>query len=570
MVIWQLRHLLFPKDDLISLSRQLEGYFVQLRGRLANSIEFLIAADHADGTSQVLQAAAIATTERRLAGVNLTDAIDTRSVRWVWWTALTLLAILAVAAGWQPGVALTAAQRILLPFSDVRWPPRNQLSLSNVPAVVPLGQDVELTVANEGSFIPSVVHLEVRNAARGMAAPLRMRRLPDDVYTASLLDLRKTVEVRAVGGDHVDMPWHQIRVVELPRVTAASTVVVYPEYTGIEPARFVTRAEVIVGSRVQVLASTTTKASAARLTDRRPGAEAVKLSIVTRDDANLIVGEWVITSDDCAGHDGQLELDYQGATQRFNSPWKVNVRPDATPGVQATLAVPFAAVTPGGVLPMHVSAEDDIELRTVGLVANDDAGTVARAYGLVRTRPGIKPINGLGDAWDGTIQLDLGQLTSLAAGQQLTVKAAATDFQPAEMASEAFVVDVISRQAMAARLTMLQSEIFNELEAQAVAQQDLASRTQLLGEQTSRDLAAVREVRNQQGELVRQIATGDDSAVSRLSRLLDAHRANRLNEQRLVAAGSLATTSLTALGRYRTPRRRTSTGSGPPRRVVHG
>jgi len=132
--------------SLTQLALRVEQAMPALSGRLASSVEF--AAGGVD-QSNPLAARAVRDTQTRLMGENVNAVINPKRT---WRDVAILLAVLAVTgtlAGMNPTHAATGVKRILLPYSDTKWPARTGVAsmmeqLVGGNAVHPRGQALPL------------------------------------------------------------------------------------------------------------------------------------------------------------------------------------------------------------------------------------------------------------------------------------------------------------------------------------------------------------------------------------------------------------------------------------------
>jgi hypothetical protein len=188
--------------------------------------------------------------------------LDTGGLRRAAWLSGALLTLLIGLCWVRPEETGVAFARLTLPWSDTRWPQRDQLLLRDPPSVVAVGTELQLEVIDQRPPLPERVEVQTRLVDGRNTTPQSTPQSTLDTIqvgelaVANLPSLSTTIEVRAVGGDDRGTPWHRIQVVKPPELNEYQFRVEPPAYSRLAPAEVVgRRIAVLAGSQVSFLGS---------------------------------------------------------------------------------------------------------------------------------------------------------------------------------------------------------------------------------------------------------------------------------------------------------------------------
>lgn len=309
-----------------------------------------------------------------------------------WWRQLGVLGCvciaLLIAFASLPTAISHAFGRLVNPVGRLPWPLADDLQLVNPPAVVALGESVQLEVVDLRPPLPRQVDLLVREVGvRGRANATRVpTTLLDEMAIANLRSLKSAIEVCPVGGEHVARRWHRIDVVQPPRIVDYYFEIEPPVYSHL-PKRKISgrRITVLAGSNV-VLNGVFEKPLAGIAGDFEFEADVIK-----GDSQPLTSTDWKAAWSAGLGADGvsfivgdadgmpsqvrasmrwQLVLKSRGGLNvRLPEVWSVEAKVDHPP--QVVVKKPrLAAVAVGGKIAVSGEASDDYGLRRVELVVS--------------------------------------------------------------------------------------------------------------------------------------------------------------------------------------------------------
>lgn len=271
LVTWRflIRGLLSHFRD-VDLALRIENRFPHLRGRLASSVEFLQQAESdASAGSPVLRRAVIKQTQTDVERLNLRETVDARRTLAASLAAagVVFLAVLLVVL--NPEAARRAAARIADPLGDRAWPQRNHLEFRDPPSRAALGAPVEFTLVDaEGAALPPEVSLHFLYDGESRERVVTMRPLetedaaggtsaaPAAAVVHKEKAVRRSFRYRATGGDHRDMPWRRLEVVEPPEVKSLELELFPPAYANWPPVKSSKHVRALVGTRVELKGAT--------------------------------------------------------------------------------------------------------------------------------------------------------------------------------------------------------------------------------------------------------------------------------------------------------------------------
>lgn len=310
--------------------------------------------------------------------------------RSAWWRQLGILGCVCVvffgAFVSAPPRVSHALGRLLNPVGRLPWPLADDLQLVDPPAVIALGESVQLEVVDLRPPLPGQVDLLVREVERSSLTSTKRvtATLLDDMAIANLRSLKTAIEVCPVGGEHVTRRWHRIDVVQPPRIVDYAFEIAPPSYSQLPKRR-------ISGERISVLAgsSVVLKGMFETPLDSITGAFEFDTDVIKSDRQPAQSEDWRTAWCAVLGKDGlsfsvgdsrgsaiqvRASMRWQlilitrdGLRVRLPDVWSVEAKPDLQPQVVVQRSR-VAAVTSGGKIAVKGSASDDYGLRRVELV----------------------------------------------------------------------------------------------------------------------------------------------------------------------------------------------------------
>ena len=278
----------------------------------------------------------------------------------------------------SPTSANIFAARYLNPYGPARWPRDTALVIEVAGSqahqiAVPRGEQVAVKVTAVNArrspmwTAPRTVRLDYEYDA-GEKDSRPMRRVEGGVYEAYFNDVTEGLVIRARGGD-AETGQVRINVVELPEVQDVWLSLEYPKYTGkppVESSHALNEITALAGTTVKVRVRASTA--------------------LAQDGAQILIdttGPAVMTPTEggAAGptHEGEFVLakgmkwfrieltDPAGLKNRTPRTFQVRVVEDMPPAVQITKPGGPTRCTPYAVVPLEITAKDDLGLRAAWL-----------------------------------------------------------------------------------------------------------------------------------------------------------------------------------------------------------
>ena len=224
----------------VALAIWAERVFPAFRGKLAAAVEFArlvsddaVAETDAGKGSKSLRCAALSEAE---------SLLQCGPPRWPlpWketWLALGLgaaaLGVLCVLVLANPSAAGTAAVRLLNPFVNLPWPQRTHLEVESYPDRIAKGSTFEVVVKEASGRLPPDVTIDYRGIGQE-AVPVESYAMERIGKTARHRreNAVRSFAFRVRGGDDINGEWHEVAVVEAPRINNWTLRLIPPDYTG--------------------------------------------------------------------------------------------------------------------------------------------------------------------------------------------------------------------------------------------------------------------------------------------------------------------------------------------------
>ncbi len=165
-----------------------------------------------------------------------------------------LLGVLLTLGALWPVAAWTGVLRLSNPWLSAPWPREDSLAFRKLPAAWALGAELQLEIVDQRPPLPEEIQVQVREAGSKEGSELNLlARNLGDIAVTTLPPLEGSVEVRAVGGDDLSMPWQRVEVIPVPSIEAHEFSVSAPEYSSLGSKQLSgQRVEVLQGSQVEL------------------------------------------------------------------------------------------------------------------------------------------------------------------------------------------------------------------------------------------------------------------------------------------------------------------------------
>jgi hypothetical protein len=459
----------------VTLALKIERRFPELEDRLASTMQFLAEReDDPQAGSATLRRAVIAETAATLEQLDLSQVIEPRPVRRALATAGGVATLAAVFVAISPNAARIGLVRLACPLGETAWPKTNHLAFVQPIERIAKGQAFEVEVIDTGGApLPGEVFLHVRYLGDGrspteQAEPMRIL---GDAMVLRKENVTRPFAYRAVGGDDDSMPWTELEVVEPPAVEQLTLSLVYPDYTGWPVESSDPHIRALVGTRVELAATTTKPIRAAVLHVENAAAIPMRLSADRQgfalpgpDGERFVVEKsgsyWFELTDEDGFSSGQ-QVRYE-----------IRAVDDLPPSVAIDEPAANVFVTAEAGVPLRIAANDDLAIRYVAFYYSrtdkTDEGEVATVLFegpervARRAGEGRASESELGESRQLEHRWELRTL-QLKPGTQVTLFAAATDYKPQTGRSQPRRLSIITVDELQDRLAERQDFIFSEL-----------------------------------------------------------------------------------------------------------
>lgn len=532
----------------LDVALKIERRFPQLQDRLASTVQFLHEReDDPQAGSAALRRALIGQTTGEIDGLDLSQALEPAPARRAL-SAAAIVGLLALAVlALHPASTRTALARLFNPFNDAAWPQVNHLAVKDPVARLAAGQPLEISVVDaEGAALPDEVWLHVRSAGEDAASSetVEPMQFVGGEMTARKESVSRSFAYRAVGGDDDSMPWIELEVVEPPQVAELSLTLHYPEYAGWPAESGERHIRALSGTRVEFHGRATKPLSMASLEiDDGPsipaavGADGYSFSAPAPGGPEFVVeksGAYWIKLTDREGFAGGEQVSYE-----------IRAQEDLAPAVTFDEPSSNRFVTPQAVVPLKVTAKDDLAIKLVEVRysrsdksdVGDESFTLYEGPPKIEKQAARRAEGELAAGETRTLEQrwDLAPL-ALKPGVQLNVYASASDYHPLVGQSQPRRLTVITASELAERLVERQNFVLGEvarmlkLEREAREQvSGLEIQLREVGQLSKQDLDHLQGAELTQRQIDRGLVSPGEGVAAQVAGLLDELTNNKVD-----------------------------------------
>ncbi|MEQ8785752.1 MAG: hypothetical protein RIC55_05615 [Pirellulaceae bacterium] len=544
-VYWFLWPVLRAKRGDLQVAQRIERRFPQLGDRLSSSLVFLRQpVDEPTAGSPVLRKAVVAEASALTENLDLTGAVDLRWSRRALLTLSYLFRVLLLIGLLNPSASGLAISRMAAPWSEQAWPRRHDLAFVDPPQRIAAGSDFEVRVVDRNGRLPDEVLLEYWYDGDGSESIQSQAMQPaEKAMTLRLTNVHRPFKFRARGGDHDNMPWQALAVVEPPRIESLDVRLVPPAYTALPETASDSAIRAIEGTRVGIRGTVTRPLAAARL--RLEGEDEPLAEATIAPDGGEFV--FAASSSDAwrierSGRYWIELVDREGVTAGSDTRWNVTAVPDSPPSVSIQRPGSTTHVMPQALLPLQVVVKDDLALHTVALryTRSDQSEQQAQQVELYRGPAQAPPADASAPptGQQRTIDhgFDLSQVVDLAPGTFLELQVVAEDYKPQTGQSTSRRLVIISRDELEDRIARRRASILRRLTEVLNRQRDTRGQTTSLeiqlaetGAFTARDIDQLQSAELNQRQLHERLTAEGDSVRVEIESLLDELESNRID-----------------------------------------
>jgi hypothetical protein len=467
--IWNaLRAPLTPLDVALRLERR----FPILSQRLASSVEFLDQSpDDPRAGSAELRRRVVHETQQLLEPLDLSEAIDQRPMIRALSAAMTVLLLAGVLMALDPRLALVGIRRLLHPLGADAWPQTTHLALRQVVRKVAIGQPFEVQVVSR-TKMPREVWMLYRHPQSdgGYHEEKQLLPISGGVAVARRESVTQPFAYRAIGGDDRSMPWIEVEVLQPPALTSVSFMLHFPPYTGWTARLGERHLRAIAGTRVALEGEVNKPLRSAKIV-RDDGQELpltlagdrTRFALPVDADRPLVIdktGAYWFVFEDTTGLTGGEDVRYE-----------MRAIADLEPNVTLDAPQTSAYVAPSAIVPIRVTATDDLAIKSIGLrfLRSDQSDQGDQEIVLYQGPAAAAVSSGapsrseeLGERRTVDYRWELEPL-KLPPGTSLTLHATASDYRPALGLSTPRQITVMTLDEIERRLEDREAALLAEL-----------------------------------------------------------------------------------------------------------
>jgi hypothetical protein len=263
--------------------------------------------------------------------------------------------------------ARVVLRRVMAPHADI--PPYSRYRFAVEPASpeVVYGGTIELKVVVSGAPVKGQVEMTTRFGGRAHRSACFQE--GGQRYAQRIEKVVNPVEFCFTVG-RARSTWRRVDLLLEPRISGAEVEIAPPSYSGLPARRFAAGAEDIrslKGAAVSMRVTSNRPLSDGRVVIRAEGERIEEADVVVGkpDGPNAVVFAWRLTE---AARLSVQVRDVRGTTNSAPFALQQSVVPDEVPRVSIGEPAAFSLVTPGVVVPLSGSAEDDLGVARVELV----------------------------------------------------------------------------------------------------------------------------------------------------------------------------------------------------------
>ena len=574
---WAVWKFLLPaigdQSTIVQVAQRIEQRWPRLQDRLSSSLEFLAQErDDATAGSPALRRTVVAEATAQIDGLPLEQVVDRTRPRPVLITAGVLLAVVVLLSLAAPSVAARAARRLAMPWTtDDAWPRRNVLAFVDPPTRVPYGEPFRVELFDENGQPPELVEIyywfEGQELADVQPQPMKPS---GEQMVHQLGRVTRAFQYRAVGGDDDTMDWHQVEVVEPPRIAELKITLHPPAYTRFPAVESSRHIQAINGTLVTLHGNATKSIVSARIhVETEEGESDIPLMVGDDGTSFRLNGDSAYWKLATSGTYRLLLAGEEGVESGLNDRYQLNVAPDTPPRISVDAPEANTVATATAQVPVTATIHDDLAIARVELrfARSDRTEEGAQTIVLYEGDVGqdvVSARNPDGESISVQHTLDLQALGPFPPGVALAVSIAATDFRPQTEQSPPRRISIITPDQLEDRVVQRQTFLLGQLAEALAVQRECRLQSGAMqiqwnetGTISPNDVVDLQSAELNQRRVDRLLAGESDGVLTQIDALLEVARQNRLDNpellRRIVELGKavrlLTTNQLPAISR---------------------
>ena len=466
------QHCITPQQ----VAKRVEDRYPQLRDVVSSALDFSGQEKNDPlAGSESLRRAVVLRATTGLQDVEWQQFVPRKSLHRASLAVLGASLFLMVLSWWAPLAVGIGFSRLLNPLNDAQWPRDNNLHFVNPPLLLAAGQNLVVEVRDSRSPLPDSVllhyrwwrnnrwHEETKSFSTNSGAVMALRS-----------QVQESLQFRATGGDHQNMPWHKLEVVAPTRINLLQVTVHPPVYTGRSSHQLNENSAVLAGSFLEVNGEVDQLLAAAVLC----GGDGFKVPVKLEEGSKTIHIEADIWQAERSGEYWFELTTKTGLSVRAEKRIILKVVPDHAPQVIFVEPDRDLFVLPNATVDFAVEAHDDVAIQSMELVYRrsdrSEAGDYSRTL-LSIPRSATGKVSPRKHRVETTWQL--GSL-DVKPGSILEVHARATDYQPASgQTAYPLRLSIVSEEEFWQRFAEGQQRVFEIISGLLDQQRELRLRT---------------------------------------------------------------------------------------------
>jgi hypothetical protein len=425
--------------------------------------------------SPALRRSVVAEAEALSAGLVFGQSLDARPSRRAALATGVVVAAAALLALLNPAAAELALTRLAMPWREQPWPRGHELAFVNPPARLAAGDDFEVELLDRRGTLPDVVRIELqhRGPLGSRTETHEMKRLGQRMVFR-LGNVGHPFNFRASGGDDDTMGWHELQIVEPPKVVELKIEIQPPEYTGLPKREEGRVVKALTGSQLRILGRLDRPIAKAAARSETPEFRLPAVAIAP-DGLSFTAGLASTVPSDTAPWNIErsgtfwFELtDEHGLLFGRDTRVELHAVSDSAPALAWETPLDHSVATPRAIVPIKALVKDDLAIRGIQLrflrPGASEQEQVLELYAgpMTAAALGRGPM-GEGDSRSIDYGWDLARLSGLNPGDVLAVRLTAEDYKPQLATTVVRRLTIVTEEELENRVTQRQGQVLNQL-----------------------------------------------------------------------------------------------------------
>ncbi len=377
VLAWATARIIVPAEkyqpDLVLIARRIEETFPELDQRLSTVCDLYQQVDELSRVERHFLEGLARQVSAELSSLKLDQCFRPRVLLRPVLSVLIVMGVLSIWLVVNPEQLATATQRVVMPWSGHQWPREFELRVIDFRSQAAEGGDYVLSVSNSRGKLPDDLTLEIRWFGSESSEFFRLEPSGDEAEHR-LNSVRESFKFRLHGGDFQGATWYEVTVVAAPTIRTVVMTVHPPDYTNLGVYSAEQRIRALPGSSLSLEASLDEPIESAKLIWDSAGKHSTYPAIVQRHDESFRV----TLKDFPVQASGLFWLEFEGdsgVVSQTREVWQVDLIDDMAPVVKVLSPGAGALVTATGLIPLKISATDDLRVEQADILVRALSGT---------------------------------------------------------------------------------------------------------------------------------------------------------------------------------------------------